>query len=181
MTEKLLKREVIEAMLTAANLKEDAAFNDQLKKALPDFAELMTQPEVPLETVNQAQLLAAKHLFPNLQADLALAQLGSLSFEGFRQTNIGKILLAALNVWGIERTIQNIPQVFNGVVRYGTRTVKKIGDKHYHLTLEDTPNHLPFVIGIISKALKTEEVTYLGIDIVSEEPNKVILGITWEN
>jgi uncharacterized protein (TIGR02265 family) len=180
MTEKLLKREVIEAMLMAANLKEDAVFNEIVKNEIPDFAELMAQPELPLETVNKIQSLTAKYVFPDKDATLALWELGKMSFEGFRQTNIGKILLAALSVWGAERTMKNIPQVFNGVVRYGTRTVNRLDENYYELILEDMPNHFQFIAGIIERALELSGAEDVHISISTGSKDAARLEFSWQ-
>lgn len=168
-------------MLAGTQLNQDVDFAELIRREIPDYDTLMLQADVPLEMVNTLQSLVAQRMFPELDEATALWRIGYISFEGFRQTNIGKILLAALSVWGTERTIKNIPQVFNGVLRYGTRTVTLIAAHHYQLSLEDTPNHFPFVAGIIEGALKGSGASNIEIKISSTDPNQAVFDILWEN
>jgi len=147
-----VKKEALEALLAGTGLKNDPAITETLAQ----LGYNVKQPpaEVSLETVRAILELVANHFFAELPRPEAMRKLGRLTFEGYRKTPIGRILLAAVDVWGATRLLRNSPQVYRAVFRYGERDVRELGPNHWEQLHRDEPGHIEFLAGVTEATIE---------------------------
>ena len=67
----------------------------------------------------------------------------------YRESILGRVLLAAMPFLGVERLVQRSPREFSATTNYGTRTVYRVADGHCRYTFEDEVIQWEFIEGIL--------------------------------
>ncbi|HMA33192.1 MAG TPA: DUF2378 family protein [Chloroflexia bacterium] len=87
--------------------------------------------------------------FPGRSLAAARRLWGRHSLVGYRQSILGRVLLAAIPVMGLERVLVRIPSALAGQSNYGTRTVWELGPQHWRLDFEDEVMPAEMLQGVI--------------------------------
>lgn len=138
-------------------------------------------PKVFLDCVN----LAAEHLWPDLPREAGLRRLGGLTVQGFRETLLGSITLAAIRLMGPDRLIRQLPKRFFSGQNYGSGKVEQLGPRRWEVHYLDLPAGLdpntPFVCGAIEAAMRLTDVTNPRVEVVRDVPNGFVMEVTWDD
>lgn len=106
-------------------------------QVVDQFGAYLHKPQVPALVYTQlVDLLCATCL-----ADQPLAEarrlFGRGSLTRYRETILGRVLLATLPIVGLERMLRRAPQDFALACNYGTRSVVELGPHHWRMDFED--------------------------------------------
>jgi uncharacterized protein (TIGR02265 family) len=135
---------------------------------------------IPLDTVIEIQRYLARYLYPGLPLSAALWKLGRVTFEGYRRSLVGRVMLAALHLWGPHRAINNAPRIYEMTMKYGIRTVKKVGPTKYELRHQYEPGNIELLAGNIEAGLEAAGAKNLRVKIRPLAPDDHILDIEWD-
>lgn len=135
---------------------------------------------IPLETIIEIQSYIAHYLYSDLSQGAALWKIGRITFEGYRRSLIGRVMLAALHIWGPHRLMTNSPRLYDMTMKYGIRTVKKVGPCHYELRHQYEPGHIELLAGVAEASLEAAGVKSPRIFIRRLSDDDHILDIEWD-
>lgn len=136
---------------------------------------------VPLEHVIEIQRYLAGYLYPNLPQGVALWKLGRVTFEGYRRSLVGRVMLAALHLWGPHRALNNAPRIYEMTMKYGIRTVKRIGPCHYEMRHQYDPGNIELLAGVTEAGLEMTGAKNLRISIHRLADDDHVLDIEWDD
>jgi uncharacterized protein (TIGR02265 family) len=150
-----IKKEAIIALLVGTNLQKDETLAAQILEETGQEYDVSQPPDqLSLPAARRILELVAARILPETAQREAMWELGRLAFEGYRKTPVGKILLAAIDVWGATRLIRNSPQVYKAAFKYGERIVREIEPKRWELFYYDEPGYIEFLAGVTQAAVE---------------------------
>ena len=142
------------------------------------------QPTYPPKVLLDCVLLAAEYLWPELPPEERLRRLGGLTVQGFQQTVLGSITLAAIRLMGPERLIKQLPKRFFSGQNYGSGRVEQLEPRRWEVHYLEIPPgldpNMPFVCGAIEAAVRLTDVRNPRVKVVREVPNGFVMEVTWE-
>lgn len=145
-----------------------------------DDIQLTYPPKVLLDCVH----LAARHLWPEAPLETGLRRLGALTVQGFQQTVLGSITLAAIRLMGPERLIKQLPKRYFSGQNYGAGKVEQLGPRRWEVHYLDLPAgtdpNMPFVCGAIEAAVGLTGVKNPRVEVVREVPHGFVMEVTWD-
>src|SRR5690606_23609101 len=97
------------------------------------------QPSYPPKVLLDCVHLAADHLWPELSREEGLRKLGGLTVQGFQQTVLGSITLAAIRLMGPERLIKQLPKRFFSGQNYGSGKVEQLSPRRWEVHYLEIP------------------------------------------
>ncbi|HMA33264.1 MAG TPA: DUF2378 family protein [Chloroflexia bacterium] len=104
---------------------------------------------------------------------------GQRSVAKYRESILGRVMLAALPLMGLERILRQAPRQLSAVNNYGTRWVTELGPQHWRLDCDDEimpPETLQGSIEVVGQLLHASglQVTYS-----LPAPKHIAFEITW--
>lgn len=135
---------------------------------------------VAMDTSIAIQRWVACYLYPDLSLNAALWKLGRINFEGYRHTLVGRVLLASLPIWGPHRLALNGPRLFETILKYGIRTIKKVGPAKYEFRNQHDPGNIEMIAGVAEAALEAAGAKHVRVSIRQLAPDDHILDIEWD-
>lgn len=172
--------EAILPMLEDTGLTRNPQVADELKKRY-NFDLKRPPTSVPMETGIAIQRYAAQYLYTDLPLAVALWKLGRVTFDSYRRSIIGKVMLAALPIWGPHRLMSSAPRVYEMTLKYGIRTVKKVGSTKYEFRHQKDSGNIEMVAGIAEAALEATGAKNIRVSIRTLAPDDHILDIEWDD
>lgn len=112
------------------------------------FGPYLHRPQCPAPVYNELlDFLCATCL-----ADRPLAAahrfFGRHSVDRYRETILGRVLVAVVPLLGLERILRRAPQDFALACNYGTRWVAQLAPRHWRMDFEDEIMHLEVLHGV---------------------------------
>ena len=122
----------------------------------------------------------ALRYFPKKPLLAGLEAVGRRMFHGYRETLLGKIQLAALNVVGPDRLMRKAGEFIGRNSNFGQRTSEQLGPRHYRIRFRGIPIAPEFYCGLCLSAfdvlgIKTGRITY-----EKQSPEDFDLDVRWE-
>ncbi len=108
--------------------------------------------EVPADRYVALLEWLARRFFPEKPLPLGLEGVGRRMFHGYRETLLGKIQLAALNVVGPDRLMRKMGEFIGRNSNFGERTSEQLGPRHYRLRFRSVPVAPEFYRGLCLSA-----------------------------
>jgi uncharacterized protein (TIGR02265 family) len=108
--------------------------------------------EVPVDRYIALLEWLATRFFPGKPLPEGLQSVGRRMFHGYRETLLGKIQLAALNVVGPDRLMRKAGEFIGRNSNFGQRTSEQVGPRHYRLRFRGIPIAPEFYCGLCLSA-----------------------------
>ena len=120
--------------------------------------------------------IGRRHTFPELPPAEGFRMLGRSFMEGYFTTLIGKVVSAALPLYGLQRTLDRLPRVWKGSQPTTEVTVAKEGPHAWRVTL-NSPGVIPeFSAGVLEAAAKPVG-EKLSVEVVERSPLHCVLRV----
>ncbi len=175
----IMNIEAILPMLEDTGLSRNPQVADELKKRY-NFDVKRPPTSVPMETGIAIQRYAAQYLYPDVSLTVALWKLGRVTFDSYRRSIVGKVMLAALPIWGPHRLMTSAPRVYEMTLKYGVRTVKKVGPTKYEFRHQKDSGNIEMVAGIAEASLEATGAKNVRVSIRTLALGDHILDIEWD-
>ncbi len=177
--ENVINIEGIWPILEVTGLDKNPQVIEELRR---DFNYDVKRPPgaVPFETGVALQNYLAKYLYPDLPKAAALWKLGRVTFEGYRRSLVGKVMLAAMPIWGPHRAIKNAPRIYDMTMRYGVRTVKQTGPNKYELRHQNDPGNIELLAGNLEAGIEATGAKNVCVKIRTLASDDHILEVEWD-
>jgi len=176
---RVINIEGVSSLLEVGGLDHNPEVAAELKKTY-NYDVKRPPAAVPMETGLAILQYAAHYLYPDLPKAAALRKLGRLGFEKYRQSIIGRIMLAAMPLWGPHRLLKNSPRLYEMTVKYGVRTVKQVGPCRYEFRHTEDPGHIEILAGVAEASLEAAGAKNVKVTIRTLSTDDHILNIEWD-
>lgn len=135
--------------------------------------------EVPVDRYIALLEWLARRFFSSKPLPEGLEAVGRRMFHGYRETLLGKIQLAALNVVGPDRLMRKAGEFIGRNSNFGERTSEQIGPKHYLIHFRGIPIAPEFYRGLCLSAFDVMSVKSGEISFQRLGPEDFDLDIRW--
>lgn len=155
-------------------LQPSGSFLRELKEA--GFDPTLMQARYPSPVWYRCLDIARRHTFPDLPPPEGFRMLGRSFMEGYFRTLIGKVVSAALPLYGLQRTLDRLPRVWKGSQPTTEVTVVKDGEHAWRVTLY-SPGVIPeFSAGVLEAAAAPvgEKLT---VEVAERSPSHCVLRV----
>lgn len=123
--------------------------------------------------------ILGEELFPELDEDQRLVQLGTTFMDGFEQTLIGKAALQASRFMGTRRTLSRMAENYRTSNNYQKVEIQDVGPGDVRLTLSQTSGASGYFEGALRRALTLTGTRGLGVRRENDDGRRCTLHITW--
>lgn len=120
--------------------------------------------------------IGRRHTFPDLPIPEGFRMLGRSFMEGYYRTLIGKVVSAALPLYGLQRTLDRLPRVWKGSQPTTEVTVEKDGARAWRVTL-NSPGVIPEFSAGVLEAAAAPVGEKLSVDVVARSPLHCVLSV----
>ncbi|HEX8703948.1 MAG TPA: DUF2378 family protein [Myxococcaceae bacterium] len=136
--------------------------------------------EVPVERyITLLEWLATRY-FPKKPLRDGLEAVGRRMFHGYRETLLGKIQLAALNVVGPDRLMRKAGEFIGRNSNFGQRTSEQVGPRHYRIRFRGVPIAPEFYCGLCLSAFDVLGIKTGRITVEKQGPENFELDVRWD-
>jgi len=122
----------------------------------------------------------AQRFFPNKPRLEGLQAVGRRMFHGYRETLLGKIQLAALNVVGPDRLMRKAGEFIGRNSNFGQRTSEQVGPRHYRIRFRGIPLAPEFYCGLCLSAFDVLSVKNGRITFEQHSAEDFDLDVRWD-
>jgi uncharacterized protein (TIGR02265 family) len=164
----------------ARSLKAEGELAAALARAGYDIA----RPEAsyPPALLATCLELASRHCFPQLSLTEGTREIGRRFMDGYRQTLVGSVLVAALPLLGPARMLARLPRMMGANQNFGHTVAKAVGEQHWTVDYSGNPPGVPpcahYSAGCIEAALRLTRVEPT-VTVTAERPDGFTLDIRW--
>lgn len=153
MNERLWYSQVVEAIFLKGLGSRRTAEVDQLLASEGIRADRLL-PGYPVEQVVRACRKVAPVVYPGLDADAALAELGASSMRGYNETLIGRAAVAVLKLVGVRRALEKLHTSMRSGNNYLETKFTALSATSAELHLSDVSGIPSFYRGLLEEGLK---------------------------
>jgi uncharacterized protein (TIGR02265 family) len=136
-------------------------------------------PAYPFSTWMKAVAIAAEYAHPDLPAPEARNLLGQKLVFGYRETMIGRAMLAFLKVVGPRRTLERAAHSFRTGNNYTETRVKQLSDRSMELWMNEVGPYPEFTQGIVLAGIKESGAQSPEVKIVDHDGHAATYHVTW--
>jgi uncharacterized protein (TIGR02265 family) len=136
-------------------------------------------PEVEVERYGELLHVLARMTHPGQPDPVALRRLGAAIFDGYRQTLLGQVQLAALSLAGAERLMRRIPDYLGRSSNFGERSVEQKGPRDWRVHLRGVPLPGDYYLGLLDGMLRATGVERAETGWEQVGPEAVTLSARW--
>jgi uncharacterized protein (TIGR02265 family) len=189
--------------LAAFTRVEHAPVPDDNKRSLVAFNVLIQSVDNRLTPAMRAEIekefapYLGKHSYPALVgntcmdrlcalalSDLPLAEarqvFGRYFLTRYRESLVGRVMLAMLPMMGMERILRKSPQDFATATNYGTRWVQELAPRHWEYHWEDEILYPEFIEGLFHSAGEIARVPNLRVSFTQPGPRDLVFDFQWD-
>ncbi len=109
--------------------------------------------EYPSELLLRVLELLAERCFPTMTRDDAYEQLGRQSFQGYRATLVGRVVMAALHLASVSQALQLAMRGFQSVTNYAVHEVLAEGPHHLIYRIHYLTIPPRYTLGLLKEVL----------------------------
>lgn len=120
--------------------------------------------------------IGRRHTFPGLPPAEGFRRLGQAFMEGYFRTLIGRVVSAALPLYGLQRTLDRLPRVWKGTQPTTEVTVVKDGEHAWHVTL-NSPGVIPEFSAGVLEAAAAPVGAKITVEVVTRSPLHCVLRV----
>lgn len=136
-------------------------------------------PAYPYQVWIDALLLTAKHVFPGLDTQAALYELGELMVTSYQATFIGGALFAALRVFSLKKVVGRMARNFRTANNYVEVTLRETGATEVELEFNLIEPTGGFTLGILSAGLPAAGIKQSKVELVSMDSPRATYRLGW--
>ena len=136
--------------------------------------------EVPMDRYIALLDWLAQRFFPKKPRPEGLEAVGRRMFHGYRETLLGKIQLAALNVVGPDRLMRKAGEFIGRNSNFGQRTSEQVGPRHYRIRFRGVPIAPEFYCGLCLSAFDVLGIKNGRITFEKQSPEDFDLEVRWD-
>jgi uncharacterized protein (TIGR02265 family) len=145
-----------------------------------EFGAYLGKPGHPALIANQLTELLCRNCFGDQPLREARRLFGRASVAPYRDSVLGRVMLAAVPIMGMERIVRMIPRDFAATTNYGTRSVVEIGPRHWRCDFEDEIVYPEIIQGILEAIGNMARVPGLRVTCKRRGPQHFTFDITWQ-
>jgi len=145
-----------------------------------EFGAYLGKPGHPALIANQLTELLCRNCFGDQPLLEARRLFGRASVAHYRESILGRVMLAAIPIMGMERIVRMIPRDFAATTNYGTRSVVEIGPRHWRCDFEDEIVYPEIIQGILEGIGDMARVPGLHVTCNPLSPKHLSFEITWQ-
>lgn len=159
-------------------LKVDESMAGRLKELGFDLKRM--EPSYSVEVWRKALQLAGREYYAQLSPSAAEFELGKRMVTGYFETLVGKVMQAAMPFLSADTLCLRLPRFFaSGIVGdVKMPIVKKLGDKHYAVTLFGDQGVPWFTAGAMDTTLRLTKVTPT-VQVSEVKADSFTVEVTW--
>jgi uncharacterized protein (TIGR02265 family) len=101
------------------------------------FGRQLGKPQCNCQVSNELIDLLCATCYADLPRAEALRVFGRYNLERFRETILGRVMMAAMPLMGLDRVMRRAPHDFAAACNYGTRATSELGRHHWLMEFED--------------------------------------------
>jgi uncharacterized protein (TIGR02265 family) len=158
-----------------------AALTPELRAQIEtEFGAYLGKPGHPALIANRLTELLCRNCFGDQPLLEARRLFGRASVGHYRESILGRVMLAAIPIMGMERIVRMIPRDFAATTNYGTRSVVEIGPRHWRCDFEDEIVYPEIIQGVLEGIGELARVPGLQITCTPRGPAHFAFDITWQ-
>ncbi len=143
------------------------------------FGAYLGKSSYPILIGNElVDFLAANCLADQSQA-AARRLIGRYYLLRFRESILGRVMLATLPMMGWERALRRVPKDMAAVTNYGTRWVRVRGPQHWQVGCEDELIYPEMLLGTFEAMSEVVRVPGLQITYTLPQPKHLLFDFRW--
>lgn len=166
-TELLVK--AVDAQLTAA----------QLAQVQAEFGAYLNERQYPPLVGNALVDRLCALCFPERPLAEARQQLGYQYMLRYWQTPLGKMVMPAMRIMGMDRIMRGLPRNYATTANYGTYWVAQLGPQHWRFDMEDDPRHPELQLGTLLAGAEVLPLPNHHITVTRLGPEHMSFDIRW--
>ncbi|HEX6607540.1 MAG TPA: DUF2378 family protein [Chloroflexia bacterium] len=145
-----------------------------------EFGAYLGQTGHPCLVANRLDDLLCRACFADHLMPEARRLFGRASVGHYRESILGRVMLAAIPIMGMERIVRLIPRSFAATTNYGTRVATEIGPRHWRCEFEDEIMYPEIIQGVLEGIGELARVPGLQITCTPRGPAHFAFDITWQ-
>ena len=122
---------------------------------------------------------AAAEVFPELPEAEAHRRIGMLALDGFKDTVIGKALMAILKLIGPRRSMHRLARNYRTVNNFCEPEVVELAPNRFTVTFRDAIGMPGYWAGTLQSAAEMIGVPEPKVSVVKHEPPACVLEVVW--
>jgi uncharacterized protein (TIGR02265 family) len=132
---------------------EDRLSPDLRAELEAEFADYLGAAQHPVVVGNRLVDRLCLTALGELPVPLARRQFGLRYSRCQRQTILGKVMMAAIPLFGMEPALRRVPALFANSANFGSRSLSEVGPQHFRLDFEDDPVYLDVMAGMLEAGI----------------------------
>ncbi len=138
------------------------------------------EPSYSVEVWRNALQVAGREYYPNLTPAAAEFELGTRMVNGYFETLIGKVLNAAMPFLSADTLCLRLPRFFSSGIEGPVKVpvVKKVGERHYTVTLFGEQGVPWFTAGAVDATLRLVKVKPV-VQVAEMKADSFTVEMTW--
>ncbi len=167
---RLMKYSAVEALLRAFEVEDGSELMTEIRNIF-GIEQRHRMNEVAAEDFVKVVNFLARRFYPELPLNEAYFKTGKRVFSGYRETILGRVQFAAVQMMPVDRVVKFAPENMNRNTNFGSRRWEQISSNKYRFIFEDDPPPPAFCAGMFQAGLeatkaKNPRVTYrqTGVD-----------------
>lgn len=137
-------------------------------------------PGYPVEKVVRAMRRSLPVLFPDLDEDAALAELGASSMRGYNETLIGRAAVTVLKLVGVRRALERLHTSMRSGNNYLDTKFTALGTNEAELHLSDVSGIPGFYRGLLEEGLRMVGAKNGAVKDAGAAPPGYTFHVTWD-
>jgi uncharacterized protein (TIGR02265 family) len=143
------------------------------------FGAYLGKPSCPALVYNEALEYLCDTCLGNRPRAAAYEFFGRHSLDRYRETILGRVLIAAMPMLGLERVLRRAPQDFALACNYGTRWVAELAPRHWRMDFEDEIMHPEVLKGVFAGLGELMQQPGLAITHTTLAPGHLSFELRW--
>lgn len=164
-----------EAMFVRA-LVPSGAFLEELRDAGLDCESL--EPHYPMELWNRCLDIARRHTYAQSSEEEGMRRLGADLIRGYYSTLIGRVNNTAMQILGMERTLERVPRVLQTLLPSLEVELDQEAPKRWRLVLRHRGLVAEFWAGMIEAGARPFDVPF-NAEVSERSPDHCVLRLTY--
>jgi uncharacterized protein (TIGR02265 family) len=145
-----------------------------------EFSAYLGKAGHPCLVANRLNDLLCRACFGDHPLPEARRLFGRASVGQYRESILGRVMLAAIPIMGMERIVRLIPRNFAATTNYGTRWATEIGPRHWRCEFEDEIMYPEIIQGVLEAIGELAHVPGLHVTCTQIGPQHFAFDLTWQ-
>lgn len=175
LNEPALNASAVESLLRGLGLHENQAVLNEIK-VLFNF-DYRKDSKVKVSQLYEIGKFFARRYYPDVPLEKAFFDISYRSMYTFRDTVLGKVALAGLNVVSASYALKLLPKIMSSNVNYGSRRIEKITRNYWEFTFEEDPGEPNSTAGMVKALMEMINLKNPNVEVViiGKQAYKLIL------